>query len=194
MAKKSLSKAEVKAAADRAEDRSKKSKSTKKADVKPKAKDKKKAAAAPEPEKTEERPLTGARVISQNDLRNLLKSIKLAEGEKDEAVGIIREKIGFAVEKKNLNKVAFAYVRKFDKMEAEKLADLWDTLELYMEMTGLFDRIESVAKLPFDAPKEPQEGEDDGEQAKEEPAPPAETVSKPRLVSDNSEAAEKIPA
>jgi len=186
------SKAEVKAAADRAEARSK---STKKADVLPKTMTGKTAAQPVEGESAVTRAVNkGYKLISQNDLRNLLRTCKGLKDDLDETTGILREKIGYAVEKKNLNKKAFAELRKLDKMEPEKLADYWDTLQAYMEMGGLFERIESVTRLPLG---EPQAAEAEGKSGEtKEPAPPSETVSRPRLtvVNDETQTENKIPA
>lgn len=176
MAKKKLTPAEVKAAADRAQKRS----DDKKKGARPA---KKKAAdkAPPEPAPEPERPYTSARMISQNDLRNLIKSIKIIEGDKDEASELISKKIKDAATKKNLDKKAFALIRRFDKMENEKLAAFWDNLEAYMDMAGLYERIESVGKLPLGdtvVREQPSDSEPKPGESGEEPAPPAAAVPK----------------
>lgn len=171
--KKKPTKEEVKAAADRAEARAKKNK--------PKE--------TPKPTATEAAVNKGYKLISQNDLRNLLKQCAGLKDDLDETTGILREKIAYAVDKKNLNKKAFGELRKLNKMEAEKLADYWDTLQAYMEMAGLMERMESVSRLPLGDGK--KGGEEEAEKD-EEPAPPAEAVSRPRLVSVNED--DKIPA
>jgi hypothetical protein len=91
----------------------------------------------------------GVLMISEAMLKKLLKDGRVAQAEVDGLVGNIREQIGNAVEKHHLHKGAFALIKKFDKMEAEPLAALWDTMLAYMDMTGLMKRIESVEKLPF---------------------------------------------
>lgn len=170
--KKKPTKEEVKAAADRAEARAKKNR--------PKE--------TPKPTATQAAVNKGYKLISQNDLRNLLKQCAGLKDDLDETTGILREKIAYAVDKKNLHKKAFAELRKLNKMEAEKLADYWDTLQAYMEMAGLMERMESVARLPLEDGKK---GGDEDEKD-EEPAPPAEAVSRPRLVAVNED--DKIPA
>ncbi len=137
-------KEQVKEAADRAE---KRSKTTKKSDTLPKTTTGKGASGPAESESAVTRAVNkGYKLISQNDLRNLVRTCKGLKDDLDETTGIIREKIAYAVEKKNLNKRAFSELRKLDKMEAEKLADYWDTLLAYMEMGGLMERIESITR------------------------------------------------
>lgn len=178
MARKPKTKAEVKAAADRAEARSK---TTKRAETLPKP---------PAVDATTAAVNKGHKLISQNDLKNLLRSIKSLEGDKDESVGMIREKIGYAVEKKNLHKKAFATCRQLDKMEPEKLADYFDNLLAYMDLLGLDERIKSVQRLPLPEGREPAETETPAA----EPAPPEGSVSRPRLSVVPDEAENKIPA
>lgn len=188
-ADKPKSKAEVKAAADRAEKRS----SAKKKPDLPKTASGKVSAQplnADGLSSVQRAVNSGYKLISENDLNNLLKSINGLEGDKNETVGMIREKIGYAKEKKNLHTPAFALIRKFDKMEAEKLADYWSHLRAMMEMRKLDEKIESVNRLPL---PEPAQKAEDGEKA-QEPTPEPETppvpettaptegnVSRPRL-------------
>lgn len=196
------SKAEIKAAADRAE---KRAKTTKKADTLPKTATGKVAAQPADPTDYVAAAVNkGYKLPSQNDVRNLLKQCKGLKDDLDETTGLIREKIGYMVDKKNLNKKAFAELRKLDKMGAEKLADYWDTLMAYMDMAGLMEKMASVTRLPLgDGEAKTEEGDDDADKvlaakdshaasgAGEEPAPPTEEVSRPRLA---AVAGQQIPA
>lgn len=168
--KKKPTKEEVKAAADRAEARAKKNR--------PKEE--------PKTTATQAAVNKGYKLISQNNLRNLLKQCAGLKEDLDYTTGILREKIAYAVDKQNLNKRAFAELRKLNKMEAERLADYWDTLQAYMEMAGLMERMESVARLPLEDGKKTEDGDPN------EPAPPTEAVSRPRLAVVNDD--DKIPA
>lgn len=173
-ADKPKSKAEVKAAADRAE---KRSNAKKKPDLPKTASGKVSAQPlnADGLSSVQRAVNSGYKLISENDLNNLLKSINGLEGDKNETVGMIREKIGYAKEKKNLHTPAFALIRKFDKMEAEKLSDFWSHLRAMMEMRKLDEKIESVNRLPL---PEPAQKAEDGEKA-EEPEKVAETAADP---------------
>ena len=103
-------------------------------------------------------------LISAKTLTALLKQDDNYKDKIDGIVGELRETIGNAVEKKHLDKAAYALLKKFHRIQSnEKLANLWDTLNAYMDMTGVMKRIESVTPLPLDGEQnEAEAAEGDG--------------------------------
>ncbi len=91
--------------------------------------------------------------ISPAKLKSLMIELTEMAARKDRVVGAIRERIGDAVENDHLNKEVFALLRKLDKKEPEELAVFLDTLEAYLDASGLMDRAESVMELPLEAEK-----------------------------------------
>lgn len=203
-------KAEIKAAADRAE---KRGKTTKKADTLPKTASGKVAAQPKNLPRDDDGKVIdfvtlainkGYKLPSQNDIRSLLKKCDNYKADMGETNGLLREKIAYDAKHKNLDPKVFATLRRFNDMETEKLADFWDRLCAYMELAGLFERIESVTRLPLGDTEQKAGGEDDDTDkvleaadsqaaggAGEEPAPPSEEVSRPRLA---TVAGQQIPA
>ena len=112
-----------------------------------------KAAAAPSGDVT--------RQISANKLKGLLKAAKATTADVRELSGSLGNKIAAAVEHDHLHRKAFSILRTLDRMEPEKLADLWDTLLFYVEISGLEDRIKSAPRMDFgsDEPQDPEEDE-----------------------------------
>ena len=106
-------------------------------------------------------PSVATKLISEAMLKKLLKRDAAIKDDIDGKVGELRETIANAVEKHHLHKGAFALLKKFDRMEPEKAAELWDTMLAYMDMAGVMAKIESVAKLPLegDSDDEAEEGE-----------------------------------
>ena len=93
-------------------------------------------------------------LISAKSLVAMLKQDDNYKDKIDGLTGELRETIGNAVEKKHLDKTAYALLKKFHRIKSnEKLANLWDTLQAYMDMAGVMKRIESVAPLPLDGEK-----------------------------------------
>lgn len=89
-------------------------------------------------------------LISASTLKSLLRSDDGYKEKIDGLTGELRETIGNAVEKKHLDKAAYALLKKFHRIKSnEKLASLWDTLQAYMDLSGVMKRIESVAPLPL---------------------------------------------
>ena len=98
----------------------------------------------------------------------LLKQDDKYKNDIDGLTGELRETIGNAVEKKHLDKKAYALLKRFHREKSnEKLANLWTTLLAYLEMAGVLERINSVEALPLgDADSMENDGE--GEEAEEE--------------------------
>jgi hypothetical protein len=109
-----------------------------------------KKADAPLPPKSEAekvRPSEVTQLINEKQLLALLRADDGYKEEIDGVVGQLREKIAYAVDKQHLNKKAYAIVKSFNRMSAEKLADLWPVILVYMDMAGLMKRIEAVQRL-----------------------------------------------
>ena len=85
--------------------------------------------------------------IGQKKLRSLLKAATDADKDQREIAGGINGRIADAVENDHLHKKAFSEIRKRARMTPEKLADYVDTLELYMDMSGLTERAKSAPRL-----------------------------------------------
>lgn len=123
-------------------------------------------------------------LIAPATLRALLKQDDNYKSQIDGLTGELREAIGNAVEKKKLDKKAYALVKRFHREKSnEKLANLWNTLLAYMEMAGVMERINSVAALPLDGePAGEEEGSEDGEaEAEAEAEAPAGEVVTPQF-------------
>lgn len=136
-------------------------------------KPKSKAAPAAEPE------AAGRTIamINEKALKGLLKAKRATAAEVDEINGGYRSKLAFAVEKQHLHKKAYATVVQMDRMAAgslEKLAEYWDVLNAYMDMSGLMKKIESVGRLDLGDGAET----DDDETGEADPAP---NVARPQF-------------
>lgn len=124
------------------------------------------------------RPGDVEQLINAKQLRSLLASDDTHKEEIDGVVGSLREKIAYAVKHHHLDKKAYGYTKQFNRMSAEKLADLWPRLLAYMDMAGLMERIDSVERLPLG---DDAETEDETESSPARPGPkfggPAERVA-----------------
>lgn len=115
-------------------------------------KSKAKKGSAPLPPKDEAakaRPSDVEQLINAKQLKQLLGADDSHKEEIDGVVGSLREKIAYAVKHHHLDKKAYALTKQFNRMSAEKLADLWPRLLAYMDMAGLMERIDSVDRLPL---------------------------------------------
>jgi hypothetical protein len=94
------------------------------------------------------RPEANVPLISKTKLNKLLDADNNCKEEIAEVVAGLRGNVATAVEKDHLHKPAYADVKRFDRIKsAEKLAEHWKTLLAYMEMRGLFQKIETVQRL-----------------------------------------------
>ena len=108
-------------------------------------------------------------------MKALLKGDNSLKKEIGELTGSLREKIAYAVANQHLDTVAYAIVKKFDRMEPEKAAMIWPRVLLYMDMAGVSEKIEAVGHgLPL--------GESAGEEADEA----SNIVSHPRRGSQDA--------
>ena len=104
---------------------------------------------------------TSVVLISSKALVAMLKQDDNYKNKIDGLTGELRETIGNAVEKKHLDKKAYALLKKFHRIDSnEELARLWDTLQAYMDMAGVMKRIESVPALPLDGEKNEAEAKE----------------------------------
>lgn len=124
------------------------------------ARKKKESAPAPAPTPEKVRPSEVRKMPSGALLKKLIREARGIQEEMAEKVGEHRNNIKAAQENQNLHKGALAIAKRFDKMEPEKLADLWDHLNHYMEVLGHNTRIQSVARMDFGDGSDATEGED----------------------------------
>lgn len=143
----------------------------------------KKGGAAPLPPKAQAdkvRPGDVEQLINAKQLKSLLAADDSHKEEIDGVVGSLREKIAFAVKNHHLDKKAYALTKQFNRMSAEKLADLWPRLLAYMDMAGLMERIESVERLPLG------DEEDETETETETEGKPGPALSSARETEDTA--------
>lgn len=115
--------------------------------------------------------------IGKNKLRGLLRAANDAHKDQREIAGGLGQKIADAVENEHLHKKAFATLRMADRMTPEKLADWWDTLQLYMDLSGLAERAASAPRLRLEPDAEDGEEEDKTKGGKVTPLrPPAQAA------------------
>lgn len=88
-----------------------------------------------------------ARVISKTKLKSLLASARSTKADIDEIVGTHRAQIARAVEEDNLHKGAFAWIKRLDRLEPEKLAEWLDCFEHMLDISGIGDRAKQVQRL-----------------------------------------------
>lgn len=109
-------------------------------------------------------------LISASALKSLLTESDKYKEKIDGLVGELREEIGNAVEKKHLDKEAFALVKKFRRIKSvERKSSLYHIFQAYLDMSGEMKLIESVSGLPLD---------DDKPEKAEKPEKP-EKIEKP---------------
>lgn len=90
-------------------------------------------------------------LISASALKSLLAESDKYKEKIDGLVGELREEIGNAVEKKHLDKEAFALVKKFRRIKSvERKSTLYHIFLAYLDMSGEMKLIESVSGLPLD--------------------------------------------
>lgn len=101
--------------------------------------------------------------ISQKKLRSLLATAKRTQNDISELAGGLGAEVKDAVENHYLHRKAFNVCKQADRMEAEKLADFLDSLDHYLDISGLRDRASKVQRMNFGVAEEAEdEGEDEG--------------------------------
>jgi hypothetical protein len=86
-------------------------------------------------------------MISQTKLMNLLKAGRTAKKDVAEINGRFGEAVANAVENHNLERKSFGWIRQLDAMEPEKIADVLDNFEYYLDVSGIQKRRESVMRM-----------------------------------------------
>jgi hypothetical protein len=85
--------------------------------------------------------------IGAKKLIALLKTSAGAYKDGRAIAGELGQKIASACEHDNLHRKAFATLRAMDRMSPEKLADYWDSLLYYVDISGIGKRAESAPRL-----------------------------------------------
>lgn len=147
------------------------------------------AVAADKAPKVETRKLTPG-----NTLTGLLRECRGLAAESASINGSLREKIAYAKEHKHLNPPAFAMLRRFDKMEAEKASILYYDFMAYMESSGVLEKIESVGRLPLEGEAHAAPAKDETGGARKPRAAAAKQNGSTEPEKQNGEAAEPNPA
>ena len=88
--------------------------------------------------------------IPAKDLVALLRKCHSAKENTDEINEGVREKVNAAALHKNLNKAAFAIIKRYFKKEPEVVGAFYDHLVRYWEDSGLLKRGESAPALEFE--------------------------------------------
>jgi hypothetical protein len=105
--------------------------------------------------------------IAPTKLRELMRSARTANKDMQEIAGTLGAEVKAAVEKHHLHRKAFSVCKTADRMEPEKLLEFLDSLDYYLDVSGLRKRAESAQRLALGAPA--TAGEDDD--AEPDPAP-----------------------
>ena len=100
-----------------------------------------------------------AKQISETKLRKLVKQKDSARKQTSEINGAIGGTIADAVEKDNLDKVAFAMACRLDRMSPEKLNTTLPALLFYIDALKLEDKAASAPSFDSVAGAEEEDGE-----------------------------------
>lgn len=107
---------------------------------------------------------TTMKVIPAAKFKTLVRRLKSAESDKNEAVSAIGGVISAAVEKDHLDKRAFRLFRQLDRLEDNKLATTLAHFDYYRDIGGLDER----AKAQGEMFKRPEAGDDESGEASEQ--------------------------
>jgi Ran GTPase-activating protein (RanGAP) involved in mRNA processing and transport len=134
------------------------------------------------PDKTE----TTEKQIGSKKLIALLREVTSTTADMQELSGSLNERIGHAVEHDHLHKKAFSTLRVMDRMTPEKLADYWDTLQFYVDASGLGERAASAPAFNLSGRKDEEEETeleaDEAEQQKAAEKDPGNVKAFPRPI------------
>lgn len=118
--------------------------------------------------------------INSTQIKKLLSKLRGHQDNIDEQKGSMGGAVNAAVEKFNLNKKMFGWIRWLNKLSPEKLATNLDDLDQLLDVSGLNERAMSVPKLPLptegEAEKEPDEAAKDAKNIRRFPAPAGATA------------------
>jgi hypothetical protein len=99
-------------------------------------------------------------LINEAQLNSLLKHGRSTSKQVAELTGSHREKIAYAKDKHGLHTGAFAIIKRWDRKEPEALLEEYTHLQAYLDLSGIREKMESVARLDIG------EGEAGGKPAK----------------------------
>lgn len=90
-------------------------------------------------------------VIAKGKLNELLYKARTTRNDTSELSGQLGKAVSEAVEKNHLNRKAFNIIKGLDRMrqDPEKLADVLEAVEHYLDISGLQAVADKVQKLPF---------------------------------------------
>jgi hypothetical protein len=89
------------------------------------------------------------KVISGPKLKRLLKNQRTGQDDMDSIRGRMGSEIALAVEKDNLDKKMFGWIKQLDRMSPEKLAYHLPNLLYMLDVSGINDRAEEAPKMPL---------------------------------------------
>ena len=138
---------------------------------------------------TAAKPSDVQKTISTPKLKSLIKNVKGAESDKNEAVGRVASLISNAVEKEHLDKWAFGVLRQLERKSRNKGSISWAQLCAYIQASGLQAEFDEQVEA-FD---ESETGPDPLESATVKPRPGsfAEKVreaNSPEAIADRAQA------
>jgi len=108
--------------------------------------------------------------INQKKLRSLLSSARSARADISEIAGGMGEAIAKAVENDHLDRKAFNMVRALDKLEPDRLADVLENFEHYLDISGLNERAASAPRLPIGEGDDGDHNESEADEKEQERA------------------------
>lgn len=111
-----------------------------------------------EAESKSARPSEVSAQIGKKKLEGLLRAHRNGAEDISTISGNLGKAVASAVENDHLHRKAFRAILAEDKMTPEKLAEYYDVLELYRDMSGLNERAKSAPRLALEP------GEEDGEE------------------------------
>ena len=101
------------------------------------------------------------KMISASKLKKLLKEQRAGQNDMDEIRGSMGNAIATAVEKDNLDKKMFGWLKQLDRMTPEKLAYHLPNLFYMIDASGIGDRAQQAQKLALEQPDEDEDKDED---------------------------------
>ncbi len=106
--------------------------------------------------------------ISERKLKQLLSASRSSTKDIASLTGTMREKIAYAQEHDHLHTGAYAWIKRLDRMEPDKLAAHMDHFEHMMEISGLNARRAQVLSMSFGAGEQTDADDEQAEEDREE--------------------------
>ena len=97
------------------------------------------------------------KMISASKLKKLLKEQRAGQIDMDEIRGSMGSAIATAVEKDNLDKKMFGWLKQLDRMTPEKLAYHLPNLFYMIDASGIGDRAQQAQKLALEQPDDDED-------------------------------------